>query len=109
MRLQHLAEGRRGVDRQRRAPAVEAQRGEQRKEPVDVVAVEVRDEDRTQLQGVDAAAHELLLHPLARIDQVVLFAEVHRLGRRVARSGGFGRGRAEYGDAEVQVVIFCIL
>ena len=35
-----------------------------------MVAVQVRDEHGAQFQRVDPAADQLLLHPLARIDQI---------------------------------------
>ena len=44
-----------------------------------MVAVEVRDEHRTQLQRVDAAAEHLLLRALSRIDKVVLLVAVYHL------------------------------
>ena len=95
--VEHLAERCRGVDVERRAPAVEPQGRDQREEPVDVVAVEVREEDRTDLQRVDAVTDQLLLRPLAGIHEVVLLMDVDRLPRGVAARGGLGRGAAEYG------------
>ena len=65
-----------------------------------MVAVQVRDEHGAQFQRVDPAADQLLLHSLARIDQIVLLVHIDRLGRRMAAQSGLGGGRSEYGDAE---------
>ena len=97
---EQFAEGGRRIDRKLGPAAVEPQRREQREESEEVVAVEVRDEDGAQLQRVDPVADELLLRPLARIDQIVLFVDVHHLGRGVAVDGRLGRRGAEYGDVE---------
>ncbi len=103
---QYFAQRRRGINRQRRAAAVEAQRREQREQPVHMVAVQVRYEYGPQFQRVDARPRHLLLGPFARIDQVVLFVYVHHLRRRVARGGRFGRRRPQYGDCEAHPVVF---
>ena len=102
---QQLPEGRRGEDLQRGAAAVKPQRREQREKPEDVVAVQVRDERGPQFQRVDAVADELLLHALARVHEVILFVDVHRLRRRMPVGRGFGRGAAEDGDRETHGVI----
>ena len=91
MRLEYLAEGPRSIYRQRRALAVEPERRDQRQQPVDMVAMQVRDEYRPQLQGVDPRTHELLLHTLARIHQIVLLVYVHRLRRGVTVGRRLGR------------------
>ena len=88
---QQLPEGRRGEDLQRGAAAVKPQRREQREKPEDVVAVQVRNERGPQFQRVDAVADELLLHALARVHEVILFVDVHRLRRRMPVGRGFGR------------------
>ena len=85
--------------------AVKPQRREQREKPEDVVAVQVRDERGPQFQRVDAVADELLLHALARVHEVILFVDVHRLRRRMPVGRGFGRGAAEDGDRETHGVI----
>ncbi len=107
--LQYLAHGRRGVYVERRALAVQPECGDERKEPVYVVAVQVRDEHAAQAQRVDPVARQLLLRTLARVDQIVLFVEIDHLRRRVAARRRLGRGVAEYGNRKAQSVNVCIL
>ncbi len=97
---QDLPEGGGGVDAQRRAPSVEPERREERKEAETVVAVQVRNEYLSDFQRVDAVSDQLLLRTFARIHEVVLLVDVHHLRRGVTVDRRLGRRRPEDGDAE---------
>ena len=68
-----------------------------------MVAVKVREEDRTQLQGVDAVAKKPLLNPLSGIHQVELLVQVDHLRRGVSSHRGLGRRGTEYGNRKTHL------
>ena len=69
MRGEDVAKGRRCIDLQRSALAVESEGREQRKESEYMVTVKVRDEYCPEFQWIDSKAEHLALSPLAGINQ----------------------------------------
>ena len=84
-----LREAARAVERDGAGVAGHAAGREQSHQPVDVVAVHVRDEDARDLADVEVAAQELVLRALAAVEEPHLGAlrRPQRHARDVARPG----------------------
>ena len=87
--------------------SVQPERREQRKQSEDVVAVQMRDEYGPQPQRIYAVAEHLLLHPLARIDQIVLLVDIDNLRRWMSVGRRFCRCTAENGNLYHYCFAFC--
>src|SRR5581483_3034798 len=90
-----LLEARRAEDEERLLALVELHRLHEAREPVEVVAVEVRDEDLLHLHVRDGAALELALRALAAVEEQDLAAALERDRGHVPLDAGPRGARAE--------------
>src|ERR1043165_8717853 len=99
-RVVHAAQvrrhARRSVDGERLAAAVEAHRGQEAGQSVEVIAVHVADEDGLDGAGTEGALEDLLLRSFAAVEEQRAAVHHHRGGGEVA----LARRRAGAGPEE---------
>ena len=99
--LQYLGALLKGVHHDRAAAIVQRQRGEQPRQPQEMVAVEVRDEDVIETREFQMHAPQLQLCPLAAIDHKQAVAEVYHLARGLVTHCGSGGAASEDIDSKL--------